>query len=447
MRRRNIRSGVACRMLAIALACGCATMPRTSHAQEGLADQAPTRSLDDIVDALIRQGRTDDALALLDAIIAASPDDQQAHFLRGLVASSQGDYRKAIAIFRAILIDHPEAVRVRLELARAFFLDRDYQNADRQFRAVRAGDLPAAVKANVDAFLFQIRQSKDWSYSFSIALAPDTNLNAASTAREVAIYGLPFKLSDDARKKSGIGAAVDANVEWAPRIASNGRLRLGTGFQRREYDGSTFDDMTLSAQIGPRFVFPRWDVSLLGTGFRRWYGGKGYAKAVGGRMEAIHYAGSRTVISGSLGAVRLDYDRQNERDGWVYNAGLGLMRQLDQTSAATLKLGVNRQDAAVSAYRNWSGILGAGYFRELPKGFSVYIEPSYAFARYDAALPAFPQVRSDRIVSATVAVLNRRIVLSRFTPRIAYTFTHMNSSIDLYDYDRHRVELGLTTTF
>ncbi|RVQ65141.1 DUF560 domain-containing protein [Croceicoccus ponticola] len=447
MQRRDIRSGVACRMLAMALACGSATFPEPSRAQDASAEQTSSRSIDDIVDALVRQGKADDAAVLLDAIIAATPDDQQAHFLRGLVATSQGDYRKAIAIFRAILIDHPEAVRVRLELARAFFLDRDYQNADRQFRAVRAGDLPPTVKANVDAFLFQIRQSKNWSYGLSVALAPDTNLNAASTSREVAIYGLPFKLSDDARKKSGIGAAVDANVEWAPRIAPNGRLRIGTGFQRREYGGSTFDDMTLSAQIGPRFVFPRWDVSLLGTGFRRWYGGNGYAKAAGGRMEAIHYAGSSTVISGSLGALHLDYDQQNERDGWVYNAGLGLMRQLDQTSAASLKLGVNRQDADAAAYRNWSGIIGAGYFRELPEGFSVYIEPSYAFAKYDAALPAFPEVRSDKIVSATAAVLNRRIVLSRFTPRIAYTFTHMNSSINLYDYDRHRIEVGLTTAF
>ncbi|MES2699423.1 MAG: surface lipoprotein assembly modifier, partial [Pseudomonadota bacterium] len=88
-----------------------------------------------------------------------------------------------------------------------------------------------------------------------------------------------------------------------------------------------------------------------------------------------------------------------------------------------------------------------GYRRELPAGFSVAIEPAISFVRYDGALSAFDRARSDRIYSASLAVLNRHIVLARFTPRVAYSFTWMDSNIGLFDFNRHRIELGLTTEF
>lgn len=331
---RGIRSGVAWRVLALelALACGSALAPIVARGQE--VQPAPgtipveTHSIDEIVEWLVAQGKVDEAAAMLDAIEANAPGSLQVRFLRGLVAMKRGDYRRAIGIFRGILVAHPEALRVRLELARSYFLVKDYQNSDRQFRAVRAEELPSAVKANVDGFLVQIRQSKDWSYGLSVAIAPDTNVNGASTSREVEIYGLPFKLSDEARQKSGTGAAIDASAEWAPRFSAAGRMRLGAALQRREYGGPQFDDMTLAFHAGPRFVLPRWDLSVLGTGFRRWYGGETYASSLGGRMEATHYAGPRTVLNGTAGALRITDERDAARDRWVYTVSAGAMRQM-----------------------------------------------------------------------------------------------------------------------
>lgn len=450
---RSLRSGVACRVSTIALACGSALLPQLVHAQDVPAMQheeatpSETRSISEFVDWLVRQGKAEEAASILEAIETTKPGNEQVRFLQGLVSMQQGDVHKAIGIFRTILIDHPEAVRVRLELARAFFKIKDYQNADRQFRAVRAAKLPPAVMANIDGYLAQIRMSKDWSYGLALAIAPDTNVNGASTSREVDIYGLPFRLSDDARQRSGIGAAIDANVEYAPRIAPNGRLRLGAALQRREYEGRQFDDMTLAVQAGPRFVLPRWDISMLGTGFKRWYGGDVYASSLGGRIEATHYAGPRTVLSGNVAILQIKDERDDARSRWVYTASVGGVRQLSQTSAVTLRLGTNRQNAREDAYSNWSGFVSAGYFRELPVGFSAYIEPTFTFADYDAPLAAFGKVRKDKVAGITAAILNRRIVFWRFTPRVAYSFTKADSNIDLYDYSRHRVEIGLTTIF
>ena len=61
-------------------------------------------------------------------------------------------YDKAIAAFRRILIDRPELVRVRLELARAFFLNGQDGLARRHFEALLAGGVPPPV-ANIRQFL------------------------------------------------------------------------------------------------------------------------------------------------------------------------------------------------------------------------------------------------------------------------------------------------------
>jgi len=404
-------------------------------------------SVTSLVEELLRQGKVDEASRVLAAMRKHHPDSMELRFLGGIVAMARSDYRAAIDLFRAILIDHPAAVRVRLELARAYYLDKDYANADRQFRFARAGKLPKDVMANIDGYLFAIRQSKSWSYSLSVSLAPDTNINAGSSAREVTLYGLPFELSEDARHHSGMGLAVDAGVEWAPRTGPSSRLRLGLNAQRREYSGSQFDDMALAAYAGPRFVRRKWDVSVLGTVFQRWYGGDAYARSAGARIDATHYPTPKLALFGSLAAQKLDHQRIPEMSGYVYSASAGAYRPLNSISSVTLKGGMNRQDSRIGAYSSWSGYAAAGYYRDLPAGFSIYLEPSVAFARYDDRLPALDARRSDKSVSGLVTILNRHIVLSRFTPRVAYTFTKQDSNIPLYRFTRHRIEVGLTTNF
>src|SRR6185503_167458 len=102
-------------------------------AAPGPPQEAPV-ALDDLVSTLIAADRVDEADALLAALKKERPEDPQITFLQGLVALAKGDHRAAERAFRAILVDHPEAVRVRLELARALFLAGDLRNAERQFR-------------------------------------------------------------------------------------------------------------------------------------------------------------------------------------------------------------------------------------------------------------------------------------------------------------------------
>ena len=95
----------------------------------GLATPAPceVRGLESVETAksLILRGRADEARSLLQDLAARYPTSNDVAFLLGLLAVEAREYDSAVSLFRAILVRSPDAVRVRLELGRAFFLKRD----------------------------------------------------------------------------------------------------------------------------------------------------------------------------------------------------------------------------------------------------------------------------------------------------------------------------------
>ena len=89
-----------------------------------------------------------------------------------------------------MLARDPTLQRVRLDLALAYFQGGEDGSAAYHFRqALAAEDLPAAVRANALAFLDRIRGRKSWSVTGSLFIAPDTNINEATSAQTVDLFG------------------------------------------------------------------------------------------------------------------------------------------------------------------------------------------------------------------------------------------------------------------
>jgi tetratricopeptide (TPR) repeat protein len=160
-----------------------------SAPEMGVPQQQITET--DAAGLLVEAGQLDLAKRVLAHVLETTPDDLQAHFLRGLVAVAENRYDDAIEDFRFVLAAEPDRERVRLELGRAFFLAADYENAERNFRFARAGDLPDEAKRNIDQYLATIDRLKRWSYNLGLSVAQDTNVNGATSVHQIDIYGLP----------------------------------------------------------------------------------------------------------------------------------------------------------------------------------------------------------------------------------------------------------------
>ena len=167
---------------------------------------------------LVQERRFNEALSVLRPLARDNPDRNDILFLIGVAAteaSRQPDVAKAarealldeaIAAFRIMLIERPDLVRVRLELARAFFLKGENTLSRQHFERVLAGTPPAGVVLNVRRFLSQIRARRRWSMYLGTALAPDTNIGGSSQERIIYIHGLSFRRDAEELTKSAWGS-------------------------------------------------------------------------------------------------------------------------------------------------------------------------------------------------------------------------------------------------
>ena len=316
-------------------------MPALAVAQETLRPELSAETLIKAARAALAKGELEDAEFLLQGIKPGEGNIDDLDFLYGSIAMARKDWQTAITRFRAMLIRDPTLPRVRLDLALAYFRAEEDSSATHHFRQVLGDeDLPPIVRARTLAFLDTIRRRKTWSVSATAALAPDSNINAATSSREVTLFGLPAQLSEDARQTSGVGLNARISGGYEARISPDLRFRTGASLSTRTYEKSKFNDRTLTLRAGPRFLFEKFDLRPELTARARRLGGEMYSRAAGIELSGNWQVAPAWRLSAGVGGERISYETFLG-DGTMYSTRVGLTHALGR---ATLL----RADGAVS---------------------------------------------------------------------------------------------------
>ena len=417
--------------------------------------------------ALMAEGRFEDAIVLLRPLLEQETIGPNALFLYG-VASLEASLRpgrpdeerevlldEAIAAFHFMLVQRPELVRVRLELARAFFLKGEDALAMRHFEAVLAGGVPDEVAANVNRFLDEIRSRGRWSFNVGFALAPDSNIGAGSEERTIyiPIFGQPLPFERDAEEltSSGVGVSVWGGAEYQVPIGERLRLRAGGDAARREYSGSQFDQLFLSTHLGPRWLIDRnTEGSLMASARQRWIGTVPDNRELGARLEVARRLTPRVTAFANASWHDRRYRMQTWLDGPVWDASLRGSWVVTPTVRAELSAGYAREEPERKRARNASRWLGAGVTVALPLGFSVGGGGEVRWTDFeDAWFPNTPvgEDREDRTQSVRLSVYNRGVTVFGFSPAIVAVHEERDTNAQLYDYKRTRGELRFVRQF
>ena len=468
-----------CRTLAVC-ACLLLTLPAlpawgatdgpTGEAVEQSDDPAPS-SLSVLealaaAEGLVDAGRFEDALAILHVLVRDFPEHPRRTdmlFLFGLSATQASlapgvpEERRerlldlAVAAFRVVLNRNPALVRVRLELARAFFLQREDSLAREHFEWVLAGDVPPPVVANVRDFLGAIRARRRWSYSSGMAFLPDSNLGGTSGERIIYIFGLPFERDVADLVTSGIGLSVWGGAEYQVPLGPQTRLRAGASASRREYSQSRFDETTASVHLGPRMLIDReTEVSVLATASQRWAGTVKEHHALGTRLELAHRFNEHLTLSGGASWQGRRYRTQAALDGPVADLSLGAGWTVTPTLRVDLTAGYGRERPTSTRARNASKRIGAGLSLILPEGFNVSTGAEYRRTDYGSGW--FPNVpdngaRVDRTRSLRASLHNRGITVLGFSPEVSLVYEKRDTNAQLHDFERTRGELRFVRQF
>ena len=461
-----------------------------ANAPDAPSDEQVNRTVE-AVERLLNTNRPAEALTIIRPVAAARPDVQRAIFAQGMaalgaadaMAESGGNPRKpparenydlAIKSFRSMLVKDPSLQRVRLELGRSLFrrgdctrpptnlvrhvLGDDCWAAQQHFLRVLGSGVPPQVVLTIRRFVQTIRARKRASGALTLALAPDTNVNTATSAQSVSIFGLPFQLDDDARATSGIGIVGNLSGEvqtpmpafkWMPgRVA---RLRVGTNIFRRDYSGGAFDDANYGILVGPRFIGTRGDMSVLFQADRRQVNGRPYSRQFGVRMEGSRLLTRKIWLGGIAEGSRMTpLAREGPRpaSGFSWN-GLGYMTYAWTPSLSVrLMSGFSRELTGRLATRHQSRWVGVTASYDLPYGFTLTGAQQRYITNYDEPQRLFsPDPPKSTMWLTRLGVFNRLLNFKGFSPSISVIREDRKSNLTIFSYLRYRAEAGVVRVF
>ena len=162
-------------------------------------------------------------------------------FRIGLHETQQGNYPSAVKIFSSLAKESSNP-RIQLELARALFLDRRYQESAEVFNAVlQEPDLPWTVQENIHAYLEAIDAALGY-LRFGFSLITDNNPRNFTDSEQVKVAGQPLRVvePDDNKEITGIRYTLNA----ARVLTKSGWLTGYLNAHYSDFPSSQFDRWT-----------------------------------------------------------------------------------------------------------------------------------------------------------------------------------------------------------
>jgi outer membrane protein len=396
----------------------------------------------------------DSAAPLVKALGMAPQYKLQHDFLLGYIAAESGDLPGAEKIFRGILKDSPGQTRVRLELARIMMMRGNESSADYHFRLAQDDEeLPTDIAQTIRSARSIIRNSRKWNLNFDVGLAPDSNINSATSAETVNInYGplqLPLTLDANARKQSGIGQTGGFSAGLRLKSGKRTAFLIDSDARFVNYKGKIADSIQLQLAAGPEIrVGESSSLSVQGLAEKRWYGGRSASMDFGTRVgfQKVLSAGQRMGIS--IDGRHTKSDISPAYTGWQIGGNATYERVISGTFIASVSLIARRDILESDAYSNSSYGINLGIGGELPLGINAGISGNISRAKYDQALTiySFDVRKDDRYFARAYAGL-RSVKLLGFSPSVDYSFSKVDSNYDLYRSTRHRVNFKLARYF
>ena len=381
--------------------------------------------------------------------LAANPSVEIRNEARFRLARMLEDERRlsdSAELLRTILEEQPETQPVRLELAKVLTAMGDDTAARRELRKARSGELPPEVARQVDRFSEALRASKPVGATLDVAFTNDSNVNRATRSDTLGTVIGDFTLDEDARAQSGRGSVIQGE--------GYGRIALGPGANllgtvstfANLYSKSRFNDISVGGSVGPELTFGDYQLHASVGAAHRWYGHSPFTDAASLQLEVVHPLARATQLRGALAASRIWNHMNSLESGHSYSANAVLETRFSETTGGGLTLTGIRQALRDPGYSTKSAeAMVFGWHEAGRITFSGAL--TYGHLVADERLLLFLSRRDDNLYRASVGATVRQLEFSGFAPAVTFTWERNRSPIEIYDYGRTVVNLGVTRAF
>ncbi|MSN27419.1 MAG: DUF560 domain-containing protein [Geobacter sp.] len=339
---------------------------------------------------------------------SASIDDQnEIHFYTAQCAASNRDFERALKEYEAILRNKPDTGRIWLEYAKTLVRGGWTGDALAAFSKVLKSNPPDQIKAFVLSEMASLN-GKGTIAPFSngrvtLGYLFDSNINNATSASEVMIWGLPFK--PDTKPLSDQGVQLSGNYSVSKQNESHqlyADMAVATTIYNKYKD---FNLLSFSASGGARIPF---DSLLLEAPVHVDYllvGGTPFRLA-GGIMPKIYWNPKSSNWIANLGGV-VDWQyfpniKGKEGLQTSLSTGVKKLSILSQSDyiEAEITGGKTSSQSGDSDSTNWATALRYNYSGEL---ISLSAEAQLNGTKYDADSFGTKHVDDGRLYSVSVS--------------------------------------------
>ncbi len=394
---------------------------------------------------LTRSANWTAALQLLDSRpeLAARADVIR---LRASLLHQLGRRSEALVLLERLLATDPKDALSRFQLGETHFADRRDRAAELAFRLALVGMPDPRRRQVAKSRLAEIHARREWRFWAGAAVAPDSNISSATDASRIELFGLPFELDDAARQQGGVTFSAFGGIERRFAYAKGQAVRANLIGSASDAAGIQFDTASLALRLGPDFQFAdQAEVSVQATTSWRWFGGE-LLEARQGLFGSAEF-GERTRWSGAVFSDAVD-DRLNEgRDGWMAGIDVARTHYLTPSSVWRLSLSLTHREADAEPEGYDQQRVSLGFLEPLPFAVAVYVEPYLQRRRHSAASFAFGDVREDVEAGIGARFSKRDWIIADAYPYLSISISHSESTIELGDFSRERIEFGLTREF
>lgn len=386
-------------------------------------------------------------------------------FADALVYRSEGENKKAIAIYKEMLADNPDFHPVRLNMAQALYADKQYRVAHEQLQKLRGADIPEPVMANVERLMARIDQQEDWRFNASVSYVYDKNLNGVPEKKIKTNCSEAGCYLTGGNPESGKGLQVSGSANKRINLDKNFYAEVGGSASLKGYwDNSEYNDYLVTASTALGYDDARNDVSVSPFVTKRFYGEEPYSWRKGVTVSGSRWVQPKLKLTatGMYSNETIDDDDKNLREADGLFLGLNALYIKDANEYFYGGLGRYQNDVDKTSFLSYDrDSVNVGWGREWTQGISTLASASYAIKDYDkpsddiaGSFYSFYRIegddlnRKDKTTSLGLQVWKRDLTVLGLTPRLVFDYEKTSSNFKYYDdRDDKTATILLTKSF
>ena len=392
--------------------------------------------------------------------------DEQFDFNFGISAAQSGHYNQAIFSFERLLQAYPKNLRFRLELARCHYFLSNYYAAEREFKNVEKHQPPEKVQQQIDKFLASIAEQKQqvtqsWLLGAGIAGGYDSNINAATDLDAVdatlfisnARLEGSLNLDDDQKSQGSSYLQLQGFAQYQQPLSKRTSIDAAVFASNKNNALNDIYDLTHTTLDGGFRILRSNHNFRLGGAYRHfWLGSETLQyQALANARWQWHFAPGWN-FSEDLEGGKQDNDQNDSLDYYQWQSKSTLQRDvLDLNQSLQLSLGSD------SSIRTIDQFQGRNYYALIYQIQQGLTETQRLFGlvnyRHNDYLDEFAsdhifyadKKRSDQL--AQIIAGWTYMFMKNTSTKVQISHSNNTSNLELYEYQRTLIEVGLTITF